>query len=333
MIDETAGPVETTPSRRARLAFAVLVMFATAAYVFQRGRADPTRVSDFDQVWYAAQALWHGQDPYPLIGLGRAFEWKWPFYYPLPAVVLVGPLGLGSVLLARCVFAGLSAGALAWAITRDGWHRTPVFASVSFIVSVQLVQWSPLLTAALLLPALSWVSIAKPNWGVAIVAAASTPRIWRPLIIGTCLLTIVAFIVQPGWVMAWLPIVRSASHFGTPVVLPFGFLMLAVLLRWRRPEARLLLAVACLPQTPGFYDALMLFTIPRTLRESLLLTGCSYIVFFAMAFRGPWPADSAWMADIARFTLWFLYLPCVVMVLRRPNEGTLPISERLWKKR
>ncbi|MEQ1691039.1 MAG: hypothetical protein ABMA00_07140, partial [Gemmatimonas sp.] len=112
MHDDTIGQSQRTPSTRARLAFAVSLAVATAMYVYVRGMDDPQRKSDFDQVWYAAQALWNHQNPYELIGIGKAFEWKWPFYYPLPAVVLVAPVGLLPVLAARCVFAALSVGVL-----------------------------------------------------------------------------------------------------------------------------------------------------------------------------------------------------------------------------
>ena len=243
--------------------------------------------------------------------------------------MLTGPLGLLSVFMARALFAGLSVGALAWHITREGWQRTPLFLSMSFVVSVQLVQWSPLLTAALLAPGLSWVGLAKPNWGVAILASSPTTRSWWPMIIGGGGLTAAAFLLQPGWFSEWLPIVRSADHFFTPAAFQFGFVMLAVAVRWRRPEARLLLAMACLPPTPGFYDALLLIVIPRTLRESLLLVGCSYAVYVGMLINSPFPNAGAWMHDIAQFTLWFMYLPCVIMVLRRSNSGTLPLGSAL----
>jgi hypothetical protein len=322
----TSGAPPNAPSSRARLGFAAVVAAATAVYVYFYATHNPHLTSDFDQVWAAARALWQRENPYDVIGYAKPFYWWWPFYYPLPAAVLVAPLGLLPVIAARCVFTGLSAGLLAWAITRDGWARLTIFLSIPFFVSIELAQWAPLLTAALLVPALCWMGIAKPNWGVAIVAAASSPRIWKPLAIGGGALIAAAFALQPGWVGDWLSKVRSARHFVVPLTLPLGFLMLGAALRWRRPEARLLLAMACLPQTPGFYDALMLFMIPRTSRESLALTVLTFVVFFAMAFSGPWPSGDAWMHDIARFTLWFLYLPCVALVLTRPNEGTLPVS-------
>ena len=328
MSDATDSQSSNTPTRQARFAFAVGMTVVTAWYVYTRSVGDPQLRSDFDQVWYAAQALWNGQDPYQLIGLEKPFAWKWPFYYPLPAVILVAPVGLLGVVAARCVFAALSVGLLAWFLTRDNWVRVPAFLSMTFLVSVQLVQWSPLLTAALLAPSLGWVGVAKPNWAIAIFASATHLRTWVAMLAGGAILTVVALIAQPTWIGTWWSIVQTATHFRTPIFLPLGFLMLAAALRWKRPEARLLIAIACLPQTPGFYDALMLFTIPRTVRESLLLVVASYVVFFAMAYRGPWPTDAAWMGDIARFTLWFMYLPCVVMVLRRRNEGMLPLGPR-----
>jgi hypothetical protein len=331
MPDDTGLPEATSPPVRARVAFAMGAAAVAALGVFLYGRSHPARKSDFDQVWAAAQALLQGRNPYEVIGIGKAFEWKWPFYYPLPAPILVAPLGFAPVLVARSLFSGVSVGALAWGMTRDGWYRWPLLLSVSFLVSLQLVQWSPLFTAALFLPSLAWIGIVKPNWAIAIVASASSTRLWKPLLIGCGILIAAAFLVQPGWVADWLGVVRTATHFRAPVTLPFGFLMLGAVLRWRRPEARLLVAMACLPQTPGFYDALMLFVIPLNVRESLLLTAASWAVFLLMAFREPWSSDAAWMSDIARFTLWCLYLPCVAMVLVRPNEGTLPVSERLQR--
>lgn len=325
MPDETAAP-SATPSNRARCAFALGMGVATAVYVYFYGVRNPHLTSDFDQMWAAARALWHRQNPYEVIGYAKPFYWWWPFFYPLPAAVMVAPIGLVPVIAARMVFTSVSVGALAWLITREGWARLPAFLSISFFTSIELAQWSPLMTAALLAPSLSWVAVAKPNWGIAIVAASSSPRIWKPLLVGAGGLTIVAFVLQPGWVADWVTILRTAKHFRAPVSLPFGILMLVALLRWRRPEARLLVAIACLPQTPGFYDALILFIIPRTSRESLALTVATFVVFFAMAFRGPWPTGDAWMQDIARFTLWFLYLPCVALVLTRPNVGTFPFG-------
>lgn len=315
-------------SRRRRLAFAIAIALAAGAYTWLYGAFNPQHTSDFDQVWAAARALHAGDNPYDVIGYARPFYWWWPFYYPLPAAVLAWPLGFLPVLAARAAFCGLSSGLLAWGLTRDGWHRWPAFISIPFFVSLELAQWAPLVTAAVLLPWLSWVGIAKPNWGVAIAASTREARDWVSMASGAALLLAVSLALNPGWFSQWLGLVREASHFRAPVTQPFGFLMLLALLRWRRWEARLLVAMCLLPQTPGFYDALVLFVIPRTFRESLALCVTGFVVFFTMVFRQPWPTGDAWMLDIARFTIWFQYLPCVLLVLTRPNEGRLPVPWR-----
>jgi hypothetical protein len=46
----------------------------------------------------------------------------------------------------------VSAALLAFAITRDGFARWPLFISIAFMVNVELVQWSNLLAAAMLTP-------------------------------------------------------------------------------------------------------------------------------------------------------------------------------------
>lgn len=325
-----AFPEFDKPSRQ-RIAFALAIGVCAACYVWLYGRFNPQHTSDFDQVWAAAQALAGGENPYEVIGYAKPrFFWPWPFYYPLPAALLAWPLGFLPVLVARAVFCGVSSALLAWALTRDGWARWPAFLSIPFVVSLELAQWAPLLTAALLLPWLSWAGIAKPNWGIAIIAGAASARTWKPLVAGSAVLVAASFVVQPGWAADWLGVLREATHFQAPVTQPLGFLMLLALLRWRRWEARLLIAICLLPQTPGFYDALVLFAIPRTFRESLALCVAGFVVFFAMVARQPWPTGADWMQDISRFTLWFEYLPCVAMVLRRPNEGTLPVR---WRRR
>ena len=133
-----------------RILFAGALGVVVVAYVTALGLKNPEFVSDFDQVWAGARALWDGRDPYSLIGPGREFAWKWPLYYPLPALVAVAPLGLLPVIAARALFAGASAALLAWAITRDGWSRLPIFLSVSFMVTME--PWKLCVPAAPMYP-------------------------------------------------------------------------------------------------------------------------------------------------------------------------------------
>ena len=317
-------PRSAPPSRSARIAIAIAVGLAAGVYVWAYARANTDFVSDFDQVWAAARALWDGKDPYRVVGPRGSFLWKWPLYYPLPAVVLMAPIGLVPVIVARVLFAGLSAGLLAFAITRDGYGRLPLLLSISFVTAVELVQWSPLLTAAMLLPSLAWVAVAKPNLGVAMAAYAFSPRVIAVMVAGAVALLLISFALQPGWVTPWLANVRSAPHFVAPIMRPGGFLLLAALLRWRRPEARLLAALACVPQTPTFYDHVFVFVVPRTTRESLELTVLTFAVYFAVAFGSPFDTFQRWGDFVANATMILIYAPAAIMVLRRPNEGAMP---------
>ena len=312
------------PRRGQRWAFAALVGAASATYVFFYARANPGFVSDFDQVWAGAAALWRGSNPYLVVGPGRQFHWHWPLYYPMPALVLIAPLGLMPVISARMVFAGASAAILAFAITRDGFSRWPLFISIPFMVNVELVQWSNLLAAAMLVPALGGLAAAKPNIGLAMVAHADRAKVIWAAALGALALLGVSFVVMPTWLEFWIQNVRSAPHVSPLLLRPGGPLLLTALSRWRRPEARLLAVLACTPLTPTFYDPILLYLVTKTFREALSLTVSTFVLFFVIAFSGPFRTAEDWGAIVSTASVWVVYLPCLIMVLRRPNRADEP---------
>lgn len=324
-IQPGSDPAEPRTLRR-RFALAVVVAAFSAAYVIAFAAANPEFISDFDQIWGAGRALLDGQNPYLVVGPRKQYHWHWPFYYPLPAVIATLPLALLPVVWARALFAAASAGLLAWAFTRGGFARWPIFISLAFITAVELVQWSPILTAALLMPSLGWLAVAKPNFGVAMALHAQSDRALILLLAPGFLLVAVSFLVLPTWFSDWLGLVRSAPHFRAPVARPLGFLLLLALVRWRRPEARLLAGLALVPQTPTFYDHLFAFVAARTFRESLTLAAGTVCVYLVLNFYSPVPRFEDWGNIVANATVLLVYLPAVVMVLRRPNEGELPAS-------
>jgi hypothetical protein len=275
-------------------------------------RQAPSTGSDFDQCWIAARALIDGGDPYAAV---VAAGWPWPLYYPLPAVLIALPLVLVPIAVARVVFAGVGAGFLAYAMTGRGWWGLAVFASAPLLDALTNVQWSPLLTAAALLPALGWALAAKPTIGLALWSAF--PR--RTTAIGVAVLAGVSLLVMPGWPRSWLAAASTAHHILPPIVRPGGFLLLLALLRWRRPEARLIAALSCLPHSPALYEALPLFIAASTAREALALALLSYLAYGATLLLPSGLPLAEWNAARWPLMLLLLYLPVLLVVLRRPN--------------
>lgn len=308
-------------NRGKRLAVAVLVGVVTAlvTYVLRPARAD-LLITDFDQTWLAARLLRAHENPYALIGPGLAFPWGWRYYYPLPAAVLALPLSFLTVSLANATFTGVSGGLLAFGVTRDGFARLPMFISAAYFHAIWIVQWSPLLTAALVIPAIGFALPAKPTIGGALFL--TRPR-WSALFGGVVIVAL-SVAIQPRWPLEWYDIVRSGLHHRPPILLTGGWIVSLALLRWRRYDARLLLLLACVPQTIDVFEALPLFLIPDTFRESTILattTTISYLLFMAG------PSQPSLAAQAQSFGWLFIagcYVPALVMILRRPNASTRP---------
>jgi hypothetical protein len=191
-------------------------------------------------------------------------------------------------------------------------------------------QWSPLLTAAAVYPALAWVAVAKPIGAALVVAHREPRRAWPVMAVGGAVVLGVSLALLPGWPAEWVSAVRHAKQNVPPVVRPGGALLLLALLRWRRPEARVLLAIALAPATPGPHEAVPLFLIASTQFESLglaLLTYANMALLMAAVTARPAMPIIALSAIVG---VWTYYVPCLVMVLRRPNEGSAPAwMERL----
>jgi hypothetical protein len=334
-------------SRRDCILFSIAVALASAVVVLARVRADLTVGSDIDQVWGAARALLAGENPYAAVGPTGHYRWVFPLYYPLPAAIVMLPFAWLPVLAARTCFVALSCGLLAYGVARRSPQHWPLFLSGSFLMAVTAAQWSPLLTAALLLPWLGWTFAAKPTIGAALWVAR--PRL-AP-VIGCAVLVAATLVVRPSWPLEWLTALAAGPHFRAPVQHVGGVLVLLALTRWRRPEARLLAALACIPQTTVAYEALPLFLVPQRRSEGLTLAVLSQVVFAAQrvvqatltapGFPMTWlDAFTATVDITGDLMVALLYLPCLIMVLRRPNEGAVPawaerVAEALggWSQR
>jgi len=276
--------------------------------------------SDLDEGLAAARYLWAGLDPYTHVGPGLASQYAWHVYYPLPAIVLEMPLALLSDQAAHIVFVAVSCALLGAAVARTGSYRMVLFMSGAFMKAALLTQWSPVLTAAVLWPALGFVYAAKPNIGAAQWAARPS----RVALVGSLALVTLSFALDPGWLGNWMRTSPMAPHLRPAFLYPWGWLVLLAALRWRRPEARLLLFLALVPQTWAEYAVLPLFLVTSNLTEAVLLVIGTYVVGYYAHFAHPATTDLDYIATSGRVIVLACFLPCLAMVLRRPNVGALP---------
>jgi hypothetical protein len=291
---------------------------------------DPGYISDFDQLWHAARVAFDGRDPYAE-SLTQAAEPGFPppmgLYYPLTAVVIGAPLVAIPLVAARLLWIGGGVFAFTFLlIGRYSYERLPAVMSGAFLATVSLAQWSPLLACAVLSPAFAWVLAGKPNVGLA--AGVATRPQWRMFLLALVPIAI-AFLWRPDWVAGWRHALSTAEHFRPYVLRPGGAFLLLALLRWRRAEARWLAAIACVPGTPGCAEALVLFAFPMTFRQCLTLALLTHVPNFAIA-RAHFDTFAAFTDRGALLMLGFVYLPALVVILRRANEGAIPVwAERL----
>ena len=317
----TAAPDAMTspPGRLSRFALAAILGIATAFYADWFWTHPRTEPSDFVQPWAAARMLAQGQNPYELIGPGRPFEHQFLLIYPATAALAAMPFAWAPTRLADALFIGVGAGLLAWALTKRTLANPQlwVFASFSMMVAAQTVQWSPWMTAAALMPWLGFVFTAKPSIGLAMLAAYPSRR----AIIVAAAFTLITVVLWPWWIAAWLTNLPTVTHMGAPVMRWGGPLILLALLKWRRADARLLVGLACVPQTPIIYEIVPLFLLVRTFREAvalIVLTGVVGQIVLRVAQGSDY---NTWMAINGQWMVWLIYLPCTALVLCRPNEG------------
>jgi hypothetical protein len=165
------------------------------------------------------------------------------------------------------------------------------------------------------MPALSFVLLAKPTIGAALWIAypSKAAPLWA-LALG-----LASVVIWPWWPAAWVANLGSGPHIVPPITRLGGPFILLALLRWRRPEARLLAALGCVPQSPFLYEAVPLFLVPRTGPEAAGLAGLTVAVKIAWELGKPYNGYEETSAAMGQWMVYLLYLPCVLMILARPN--------------
>ena len=340
VVPPSGGVDGAAPSRRSRALLALVIAGVAAVFTWYQHGYLVARLSPPDSLylWRAANILLDGANPWAVqalnsatadstLALGEArIRLVDPLYYPMPAVLLWTPLARLPYLAASTLFNAFTAFVFVFAMTRTGLYRAWACGSVPFMVAMRFGQWSPLLAAAWVYPWLSAFLVAKPNLGLPLYLA-------RPSRAATVICALVLglpTLVAPWWVHDWLRNIqndmgRSAPH-PAPVTMfgGAGVLCLLALWKWRRPEARLLAFMACVPQLPYWADQLPLMLIPRERREMQMLMLATVVGFLAWSEFGRSDPGGDVIDSIRPFSIAFTYVPTLLLVLRRRNVGALP---------
>ena len=250
----------------------------------------------------AARDLLAGQDPYahPLPGL---------IPYPLPAAIVALPLAPLPPEVAAALFYGISSGLLAFGLVRQAPERLLIFFAYPYWAALMTAQWSPLVMSAAFFPLAAVFCVAKPQIGAPVgLAYLSRKRIFA----GAALL-LLSFVVRPHWLAEWIPQLRGYQHFVPVLVMPGPLLALA-LLRWRDRDAWLLFLSSIVPQR-WFYDAFVLWLIPKTRRGILATVASSWIVGLWRWYHIPHSPEA-----VGRWSVLGFYLPMLALILLRPRD-------------
>jgi len=288
---------------RQRIAVSAAIGFASGAFCWFLMRHFHQDAADFRWALHLAQRVLARQNPYD-----TPLE-----QYPLTAAIFALPFVRLQPELAAGLFWGISSSLLAFGLTRHGYTRLLVFLAYPYWAGMLAVQWSPVIAAGAFFPLLLPVTMAKPQVGLPILLTRISRRG-----LGACLMVgLASLILMPSWPLAWLRQTGNYQHFIPLLVLP-GPLLLLALMRYRNRDALLLLLSALMPQR-WFFDSFILWLIPQSRREIV------WTVFFSWG-AGIW----RWyhfphsFTEVGRWTVIFLYLPMLAVILLRKTAADAP---------
>jgi hypothetical protein len=271
----------------------------------------PDRNNGFDLLYDAAARLVRGESPYPLATQS--------FPYPLPAVLLAVPFTVIPLGLARPIFDVLVGWAFVYALWRyRGQYALLALVSGAYLFAMGNGQTTPLMVAAILVPALGFLLAVKPDTSVSLWIARPS---WMA-VSGVSLFLVLSLVVLPSWPRDWwMALPLDNRELVPPVLRPFGFILLLAALRWRLPEGRLILANALIPQTTLPYELVSLALIPTKRLEMVIFVAGSWIAVAAAARLHLSQSMAEWTATGWPVTLCAVYLPMLYLVLRRSSRS------------
>jgi hypothetical protein len=270
---------------------------------------------DFSWPWRAARVLLEGHNPYDVIRTTGPYPFNVGLFYPLPAAVAALPFAPFAPAVGGALFFGLSSGLLAFGLTRNksDLSKLPLFLSAPFCMAGVLAQWAPLMTAAAVLPALQFLTVCKPNIGLACWT-------YRPTLRGAIAAAAFAgltLLIVPSWPFDWREALQAAPRYKGPLFRgATGLILLLGAIAWKRREGRLFLAMSFVPQLSLFYDQLPLWLIPQTAWRSVLLSALSWAAWWQWY---PSRALTSSVAVAAPWVFWLVYIPALLILIVPPS--------------
>jgi hypothetical protein len=335
-MSEAAVAVAGTPARTKSVRFSHKVpLFLALAFVVGCRLAlniwMPGQKSDFDILYSMASNLVKGESLYPIGSVS--------FPFPLPAVLLAIPFTALPLDLARPLFDVLVGWAFAFALWKyRGPYALLALLSGAYVFAMASGQTTPLMVAASLIPALGFLLAAKPLTSTSLWIARPS---WTA-IVGVALVIGLSVMILPSWPWDWwMALPLDSSAWVPPILRPLGFLLLLAALRWRTPEARLILAIAFIPQTTLPYELVSLALIPSGPLGMVLYGAGTWLAVVAAQRLHVSQGLAEWTTAGWLLTLAVVYFPMLVLLLRpklpaglrRKNWPKMPQAPKSWTDR
>jgi hypothetical protein len=264
---------------------------------------------DFGWCYHAAREFLSGLDPYrhpAAVDFPR---------YPFPALIFAMPLLVLPPTFAAATFFGVSSGLMAFGLTRNGWTGLLVFTCAPYWTALQWAQWSPLILASAFSSVLAFTLCIKPQ----IALPIALTRLNKVTVVSASALLLASLLIYPSWPLRWLKGVGGYQGYLAFLTLP-GPLLLFAFKRWRNPDARFLLLASLFPQR-WFYDALILWLIPKTRKELLYTAVFSWLAYVWLLL----PEQNKFIGRGSACVIAF-HLPMLVTILRRRQDRPQPVT-------
>jgi hypothetical protein len=284
---------------RLRIAISAVIGLASGVFCWFLMKHFHQDAADFRWALHLAQKVLARQNPYD-----TSLE-----QYPLTAGIFALPFMRLQPEIAAGAFYGISSALLAFGLTRHSYRGLLIFLAYPYWAGLLTVQWSTIIMASAFFPWLLPATMAKPQVGLPVFLTHASRR----GVAACCLVGALSLVLMPRWPLLWIAQIKNYEHFIPLLVLP-GPLLLLALFRYRNRDAMLLLLAACMPQR-WFFDSFILWLIPKSRRE------IEATVFFSWgAGLWRWYHIPHSFTEVGRWTVIFLYLPMLIVVLLRSRS-------------